>query len=153
MAATKTATRTGATKMTAPRFEYVLGATADTEASAVKLIFLGTDKKKYAVELSAHCAGLAIAAASATLGSILAALPEGANPPVQPVTVAGVRPHMRDNGNAGLMIVLESGAELPLEFQRQDLVKLSALFAEMAAWAAPGEGYMIPDITPYITRA
>jgi len=152
MAAPKTATKT-ATKMTAPRFEYVLGAAADIEASAVKLIFLGTDKKKYDVELSAHCAGLAIAAASATLGSILAALPPGANPPVQPVAVAGVRPHMRDNGNAGLMIVLESGAELPLEFQRADLVKLSALFAEMAAWASPGEGYVVPEIAPDITLA
>ncbi len=131
-----------ATKMTAPRFEYVLG--ADAGDGAVKLTFLGTDKKKYAVELSAHCAGLAIAAASAYLGRIQSALPEGANPPVQPVAVAGVRPQMRDNGNAGLMIVLESGAELPLEFQRQDLVKLSALFAEMAAWAAPGEGYIKP---------
>jgi hypothetical protein len=133
-----------ATKMTAPRFEYVLGADADTQAHAVKLLFLGTDKKKYAVELSAHCAGLVIAAASAYLGRIQAALPEGSNPPVQPVTVAGVRTQMRDNGNAGLMIVLESGAELPLEFQREDLVKLSALFAEMAAYAAPGEGYIKP---------
>ena len=140
----QSATKKSATRMTAPRFEYVLGADADTEANIVKLIFLGTDKKKYAIELSAHCAGLAIAAASAYLGRIQAALPEGANPPVQPVTVAGVRPHMRDNGNAGLMIVLESGAELPLEFQREDLVKLSALFAEMAAWAAPGEGYVTP---------
>jgi hypothetical protein len=133
-----------ATKMTAPRFEYVLGAAADTEAGAVKLSFLGTDKKKYAVELSAHCAGLTIAAASAYLGRIQAALPDGANIPVQPVAVAGVRPQMRDNGNAGLMIVLESGAELPLEFQREDLVKLSALFAEMASWAAPGAGYIKP---------
>ncbi len=151
--ATKTTAKPTATKMTAPRFEYVLGAAADTDASAVKLTFLGTDKKKYAVELSAHCAGLAIAAASATLGSILAALPEGANPPVQPVAVAGVRPHMRDNGNAGLTIVLETGAELPLEFQREDLVKLSALFAEMAAWAAPGEGYVTPELPPDFTAA
>ena len=133
-----------ATKMTAPRFEYVLGADADTDAGAVKLTFLGTDKKKYAVELSAHCAGLAIAAASAYLGRIQAALPEGAQVPVQPVTVAGVRPQMRDNGNAGLMIVLESGAELPLEFQREDLVKLSALFAEFASLAAPCDGYIKP---------
>ena len=132
------------TRMTAPRFEYVLGADADTEAHAVKLLFLGTDKKKYAVELSAHCAGLVIAAASAYLGRIQAALPEGSKTAVQPVTVAGVRTQMRDNGNAGLMIVLESGAELPLEFQREDLVKLSALFAEMAAYAAPGEGYIKP---------
>jgi hypothetical protein len=138
------ATKPTATKMTAPRFEYVLGAAADTDAGAVKLTFLGNDKKKYAVELSAHCAGLAIAAASAYLGRIQAALPEGAQPVAQPVTVAGVRTQMRDNGNAGLMIVLESGAELPLEFQREDLVKLSALFAEMAAWAAPGAGYIKP---------
>jgi hypothetical protein len=138
------ATKPAATKMTAPRFEYVLGAAADAEAGAVKLTFLGTDKKKYAVELSAHCAGLAIAAASAYLGRIQAAQPAGSTLAVQPVAVAGVRTQMRDNGNAGLMIVLESGAELPLEFQRQDLVKLSALFAEMAAWAAPGEGYIKP---------
>jgi hypothetical protein len=135
---------TPATKMTAPRFEYVLGADADTQGGAVKLTFLGTDKKKYAVELTAHCAGLAIAAASANLGRVQAALPQGARTAVQPVTVAGVRTQMRDNGKAGLMIVLESGAELPLEFQRDDLVKLSALFAEMAAWAAPGQGYIAP---------
>ncbi|MBV9550228.1 MAG: hypothetical protein JO256_11215, partial [Alphaproteobacteria bacterium] len=98
----------------------------------------------YEVELSAHCAGLVIAAASAYLGRIQAAQPDGARAPVQPVAVAGVRPHMRDNGKAGLMIVLESGAELPLEFERDDLVKLSALFAEMAAFAAPGEGYLKP---------
>jgi hypothetical protein len=144
MAASQTAGKTTATKMTAPRFEYVLGAAADTDAGAVKITFLGTDKKKYAVELSAHCAGLTIAAASAYLGRVQAALPPDARMAVQPVTVAGVRTQMRDNGNAGLMIVLESGAELPLEFQRDDLVKLSALFAEMAAWAAPGEGYVTP---------
>jgi hypothetical protein len=143
MAEMKTAATT-ATKMTAPRFEYVLGAAADTGAGAVTLTFLGADRKKYAVELSAHCAGLAIAAASAYLGRVQAALPPDARTPVQPVTVAGVRTQMRDNGNAGLMIVLESGAELPLEFQRGDLVKLSTLFAEMAAWASPGEGYVTP---------
>ena len=44
---------------------------------------------------------------------------------------------MRDSGLAGLTIVLENGAELTLEFQRGDLVKLSALFAEMAAYASP----------------
>jgi hypothetical protein len=130
------------TKMTAPRFEYVLGAGADTEAGAVTITFLGTDRKKYEVELSAHCAGLAIAAAAAHLGQVQSCLPEGVR--VQPVAVTGVRTQMRDNGNPGLMIVLESGAELPLEFQRQDLVKLSALFAEMAAWASPGEGYIKP---------
>jgi len=123
-----------ATKMTAPRFEYVLGAAAD--GSAVKLTFLGIDKRKYDVELSAHCAGLTIAATSAYLGQIQAAHPS--DTPVQPVTVTGVRTQMRDNGSAGLMVVLESGAELPLEFQRDDLVKLSVLFAEMAAWASPG---------------
>lgn len=133
-----------AATMIAPRFEYVLQAKADADASAVRLLFLGTDQKKYAVELSAHCAGLTIAAASAYLGEVLSALPPEQHPPAQPVTVAGVRTQMRDNGNPGLMVVLENGAELPLEFQREDLVKLSALFAEMAAYAAPGIGYMKP---------
>lgn len=127
-----------AATLIAPRFEYVLQAKADAQASAVRLLFLGTDKKKYAVELSAHCAGLTIAAASAYLGEVLAALPPDQHPPVQPVIVAGVRTQIRDNGSVGLMVVLENGAELPLEFQREDLVKLSALFAEMAAYAAPG---------------
>lgn len=127
-----------AATMIAPRFEYVLQAKADPKASAVRLLFLGTDQKKYAVELSAHCAGLTIAAASAYLGEVLAQIPPEQHPPVQPVTVTGVRTQMRDNGSAGLMVMLENGAELPLEFQREDLVKLSALFAEMAAYAAPG---------------
>jgi hypothetical protein len=130
------------TKMTAPRFEYVLGAGADAEAGAVTITFLGTDRKKYEVELSAHCAGLAIAATTAHLGQIQSTLPEGAR--TQPVAVTGVRTQMRDNGNPGLTLILESGAELPLEFQREDLIKLSALFAEMAAWALPGEGYIKP---------
>jgi hypothetical protein len=123
--------------MIAPRFEYVLQSGTDAAAQTVKLLFLGTDKKKYAVELSAHCAGLAITAASAHLGQILTQLPPEEHPPVQPVIVAGVRAAMRDSGLAGLTIVLENGAELPLEFQRGDLVKLSALFAEMAAYASP----------------
>jgi hypothetical protein len=130
------------TKMTAPRFEYVLGAGAGD--GAVTITFLGTDRKKYEVELSAHCAGLAIAATSAHLGHVQSTLSEGANAPVQPIAVTGVRTQMRDNGNPALMLVLESGAELPLEFQREDLVRLSALFAEMAAWASPGEGYIKP---------
>lgn len=134
-----------AATMIAPRFEYVLQAKADAGASAVRLLFLGTDQKKYAVELSAHCAGLTIAAASAHLGEVLSTLPREAHPPVQPVTVAGVRTEMRDNGNPGLMVVLESGAELPLEFQREDLIRLSSLFAEMAAYAAPGQG-MAPTL-------
>ncbi len=41
------------------------------------------------------------------------------------------------------MIVLENGAEPPLEFQRDDLIKLSALFAKMAAFASPGAGYRV----------
>jgi len=129
-----------AATMIAPRFEYVLQAKADAPANAVRLLFLGTDQKKYAVELSAHCAGLTIAAASAHLGEVLSTLPPDQQPPVQPVAVAGVRTEMRDNGNPGLMVVLESGAELPLEFQREDLIRLSSLFAEMAAYAAPGQG-------------
>lgn len=134
-----------AATMIAPRFEYVLQAKADADASAVRLLFLGTDQKKYAVELSAHCAGLTIAAASAHLGEVLSALPLDRHPPVQPVAVAGVRTELRDNGNPGLMVVLESGAELPLEFQREDLIRLSSLFAEMAAYAAPGQG-MAPTL-------
>ena len=108
----------------------------------MQITFLDTDRKKYEVELSAHCAGLTIAAASAHLGQIQSTLPQGAR--TQPVAVTGVRTQMRDNGNPGLTLILESGAELPLEFQREDLVKLSALFAEMAAWASPGEGYIKP---------
>ncbi len=131
--------------MIAPRFEYVLQAKADADVGAVRLLFLGTDQKKYAVELSAHCAGLTIAAASAHLGEVLSTLPPEQHPPVQPVTVAGVRTQMRDNGNPGLMLVLETGAELPLEFQREDLIRLSGLFAEMAAYAAPGQG-MAPTL-------
>ena len=134
-----------AATMIAPRFEYVLQAKADAEAAAVRLLFLGNDQKKYAVELSTHCAGLTIAAASAHLGEVLSALPREEHPPVQPVAVAGVRTEMRDNGNPGLMLVLESGAELPLEFQREDLIRLSGLFAEMAAYAAPGQG-MAPTL-------
>ncbi len=89
------------------------------------------------VELSAHYAGLTIAAASAYLGEVLSHIPPEQHPPVRPITVTGVRTQMRGNGSAGLMVILENGAELPLEFQREDLVKHSALFAEMAAYAAP----------------
>jgi hypothetical protein len=123
--------------MIAPRFEYVLQSDTDTVANTVKLLFLGADKKKYAVELSAHCAGLAITATSAHLGQILNTLRPEEHPPVQPIIIAGVRAGLRDSGLGGLTIVLENGAELPLEFQRGDLVKLSALFAEMAAYASP----------------
>jgi hypothetical protein len=127
------------TTLTAPRFDYVLQSKTDTAGNTVRLLFLGRDQKKYAVELSAQCAGLTIAATSAHLGQILAAMPPDEQPPpTQPVVVAGVRAGMRDNGLAGLTVVLENGAEMTLEFQRDDLVRLSALFAEMAAYVSPG---------------
>lgn len=123
--------------MRAPRFEHVLASQANKLTSSIAVTFLDADKKKYAVEISTKCAALTLAAIAAHLGEILSSIPAEDHPAVQPIVGKSVQTAMRDNGALALILTLESGAELPLEFPRGDLAKLSSQFAELAKLADP----------------
>ena len=121
--------------MKAPLFEKVLSSTADKATKAVQITFLAADNKKYTVDISAQCAALALTAIAANLGEILSNVPAAEHPPMQPIVVRSAQTAMRDNGAVALILTLESGAKLPLEFQQQNLAELSEQFAELATLA------------------
>jgi hypothetical protein len=59
-------------------------------------------------------------------------IPAKDHPPIQPIHAKSAQPAMRDDGALALILTLETGAELPLEFRKDDLAKLSGQFAELA---------------------
>lgn len=123
--------------MKAPIFKAVLGSRVVHETQSVAATFAGVDGKSYEVEFSANCAPLAIAALAAELGKLVSILPEDKRPEMQSIVCKALQTAMRDDGALTLMLTLESGAELPLVFQREDLASIAAQFSDLAKLADP----------------
>ena len=124
-----------ADQLTAPRFEFVLGSEADRQAQVVKLVFQSAEQKHYVIEISARCAAMTIAALAAHLGEILTGVAPEDYPDVQPISVRSAEAIPTGGGAVALVMTLEGGAELPLEFSGSNVIKLAAQFAEVAAQA------------------
>ncbi len=121
-----------AEQMTAPRFEFVLASEADRENKAIKMVFQSADQKHFVLEISARCAALTMAALAAHLGEILTGLAPEDYPEVQPISVRSAEAVATGGGGVALVMTLEGGAELPLEFSGSNIIKLAAQFAEIA---------------------
>ena len=124
--------------MTAPRFEYGLQSGANQQTKAVSLTFQGVDKQHYTLEVSVQCAAMAMTHLAARLGELLASIPADQVPDMQPISVRAAEAIPLEDGALALLLSLEGGAQLPLEFSGANVQKLAAAFTGMAA--APGSG-------------
>jgi hypothetical protein len=118
------------TVMRAPRFEVVLTSGIDKAAEAVFVTFGSADKKKFQLDFSLKCVPLAIAALGAEGSKLAATYPVGRTPDLQGIRMSGTQLAMKDDGTVTLLLRLQSGAELPLEFQQKDLTRLRAQIDE-----------------------
>ncbi|OWK20719.1 hypothetical protein AJ88_26050 [Mesorhizobium amorphae CCBAU 01583] len=80
---------------------------------------------------------LAIAALAAEMGKLVAKLPADETPILQGIRGTGTQLAMKDDGTVTILLRLETGAELPLEFQAKDLVRLREQIDEAAKLADP----------------
>lgn len=125
-------------EMKAPVFDRVLDSDIDVERKTVRLRFGGADKKAYWVELDLSCVPLAITALASSAGLLLSKLPEDKRGQVQRLPpVVGTQTAMMDDGTVTLVLHMEGGAELPLEFDKEALAKLSAQIEELLTLADP----------------
>src|SRR5437588_587445 len=118
--------------MTAPKFEVLLHSEARPTNRSILLVVGTADKKRFNLEFSVACAPVAIAAMIAELGKVVSTLPQNTLP-IQGIRTTGTTLAMKDDGTVALLLRLESGAELPLEFQHSDLAKLRDQIEEAMA--------------------
>lgn len=116
--------------MKAPRFELVLGSNADAKSKTVTITVGTIDKKKFTLDFSLACVPLAIAALAAEAGKIAATLPAHTTPNLQGIRTIASTLAMKNDGTVALLLKLETGVELPLEFQQADLSRLRAQIDE-----------------------
>jgi hypothetical protein len=110
--------------MTAPKFDVLLHSSARPDTQSIVLVFGSVDKRRFALEFSAQCVPIAIAAMAAEMGKIASTVPQDTTPTMQGIRAVGTTLAMKDDGTIALLLRLESGAELPLEFQQTELSKL-----------------------------
>ncbi|WP_146606138.1 hypothetical protein [Mesorhizobium kowhaii] len=116
--------------MKAPMLEVVLSSRMDEAAEAVSVTFGSVDKKRFQLDFAIKCIPLAIAALAAEAGKLLAGLPADKQPNLQGIRATGTQLAMKEDGTVALLLRLESGADLPLEFQHKDLLNLRSQIDE-----------------------
>jgi ubiquinone biosynthesis protein UbiJ len=86
---------------------------------------MGTaDKKRFGLEFDASVVPAVIAALVGLLGKVVSTLPEGSRPNPQVLQTTGMTLAMNEQGEMGLVLALEGGAELTLAMPTSDLPKL-----------------------------
>lgn len=116
-----------------PRFDYVLTSQADRANQSIRLTFQGADQQAHTIEVSARCAALTLAAMAAHLGELLSGLPREQYPEVQPIVVDGANAIPTGDGGVALILRLEGGADLPLEFSGPHIARVTAQLNEIAS--------------------
>ncbi|TIW97182.1 hypothetical protein [Mesorhizobium sp.] len=123
--------------MKAPVLEVVLASGVDQSAGTISVTFGSVDRKKFQLDFAPKCVPLAIAALAAEMGKLVAALPAERTPDLQGIRAIGTQLAMKDDGTVAILLRLESGADLPLEFQAKDLARLRDQIDEAAKLADP----------------
>jgi hypothetical protein len=120
--------------MKAPIFTTLLRSNEDAKRKVVVLTFGTADMTKFEIEISTKCAPLAIVALVTHLGKLASTLPESEREQLQaqPIRCVGVTPAVGHKGSPALVLRLEGGAELPLEFSQESLAKIASALQELA---------------------
>jgi hypothetical protein len=117
-----------------PKLVSLLDASTDVGAKTVSLLIAAESKKTYRLPFSASCIPLVVAALTAGLSKLKAALPPGETPALQDFR-GGISVGVKDDGSFALILMLED-IELPLMFTRQELINLRT---------AINDALMLPD--------
>lgn len=122
--------------MKAPMLEVVLSSGMNEAAEAVSVVFGSVDKQIYQLDFAIKCIPLAIAALAAEAGKLLDVLPATKQPALQGIRATGTQLAMKEDGTVALLLRLEGGANLPLEFQHKDLLNLRSQIDEAVQMAS-----------------
>lgn len=112
------------TVVRAPTFTTLLASQANLDVSSATLTMGTADRKKFELEFSVMALPAVITCLIAEAGRLFSKYPENTTPTLQGVRATGTTLAMKDDGTMALLLRLESGVELPLEFSAADLSRL-----------------------------
>ena len=123
--------------MKAPVFTRVVSSGIDASKKTLSVSFLDAENKRYQVEVSIQCAGLAIIALLSEWGKLLAKLPDQGLQSIQPIVATGMKAAVKDDNATALVFHLENGASLVIEIPRDQLSGIARMFDELNQASAP----------------
>jgi hypothetical protein len=109
---------------TAPKFDVLLSGEPRPQNKSVAILMGTADKKRFGLEFDASVVPAVITALVGLLGKVVSTLPEGSRPNPQVLQTTGMTLAMNEQGEMGLVLALEGGAELTLAMPTSDLPKL-----------------------------
>ncbi|MBO6718082.1 MAG: hypothetical protein JJ913_09015 [Rhizobiaceae bacterium] len=112
---------------TAPKFVSMLGAEARPENASVAILLGTAERQKFGLEFDAGVAPAVIAALSGLLGKVASALPADQRPQQQVLQTTGMAFGINEQGQPGIILSLEGGAELMLALTLSDLPALKEM--------------------------
>jgi hypothetical protein len=86
----------------------------------------------YEIELSLQSVPVSIFALANEHGRVLSTLPAQDRPAVQPIQGTGIRPAIRTGGLPALILHLEGGGELTIEFSKEAIAEAAKALTELA---------------------
>jgi hypothetical protein len=112
---------------TAPKFVSLLAGEARTANNSVALLLGTADRQKFGLEFDARAAPAVIAALAGLLGKVISSLPEDERPTGQALQTTGMAFGVNEQGQPGIILYLEGGAELTLALTLSDLPALKEM--------------------------
>lgn len=104
----------------APRFRAVLQSGNSAEEKAVMLGMGTPDNRRFEMLFDLGCIPTVLAALVAEAGKLSAKLQEKDRPPQQIINAVGMRAAMGANGGLAVILTLEGGAEIALQFPKDE---------------------------------
>lgn len=117
----------------APRFEKMIASGRDAATQSVSLTFQDSAENNYEIELSLQSVPLSIFALVNEQARILSTIPAQERPAMQTIQGTGIRPAIGPDGAPALILYLEGGGELTIEFPKEAIVELAQALTELAA--------------------
>jgi hypothetical protein len=115
----------------APRFEKLVASDRNVATRTVSLMFKGHDENNYEIELDLQSVPVSIFALANEYGRILSTLPATDRPAVQPIQGTAIRPALGPDGTPALILHLEGGGELTIEFSKTAIAAAAEALAEL----------------------
>ncbi len=116
----------------APRFEKLITSDRNVATRSVSLIFQDKSKNNYEIEFALQSVPVSIFALANEYGRILSTLPATERPAVQPIQGTGILPAVGVDGVPALILQLEGGGELTIEFSKEAIVAAANALSELA---------------------
>jgi hypothetical protein len=114
-----------------PIFQRTISSNRDIRARTVSIAFEADDSKKYEVHFDIKCVPTAIFALTNEQGIVLSTLPQGERPAAQTIKGTGILPALNSAGMPALILQLEGGGELTIEYSKQAITEVAKHLAEL----------------------